>query len=66
METTTQNICLYYTPDEFALLIGTDKRTLSRMSASGEAPKPIKFTSKMLRYSKRGVHEWLDGMEQAA
>ena len=66
METTKQNVCLYYTPDEVAEMVGTDRRTLSRMSATGEAPKPIKFTAKMLRYPKRRVHEWLERMEQAA
>lgn len=66
METTKQNECLYYTPDEVASIIGTDKRTLTRMAVLGEAPKPVKFTPKMIRYSKARVHEWLENMDQAA
>jgi excisionase family DNA binding protein len=51
---------LVLTPAEFAALLGVHPRTLQRMRAAGEGPKPITI-GKTLRYRRRDVERWLEG-----
>lgn len=51
---------LTLTRDETANLLGVHPRTLSRMRASNEGPKPIKIRG-AVRYRRHDVERWLEG-----
>jgi len=48
------------TPAEFADLIGVHTRTVQRMRAAGQGPKPIRVRG-AVRYRRRDVEAWLEG-----
>lgn len=58
MENTRTKLTL--TAAETGVLLGLHPRTLSRMRAEGEGPKPIKIRGS-LRYRRRDVERWLEG-----
>jgi len=48
------------TPAEFAATIGVHVRTVQRMRAAGQGPKPIRVRG-AVRYRRRDVEAWLEG-----
>ena len=51
---------LVLTPAEFADLLGVHPRTVQRMRAAGQGPKPIRVRG-AVRYRRRDAEAWLEG-----
>jgi predicted DNA-binding transcriptional regulator AlpA len=47
------------TARQVAALLAVDARTVFRMSARGELPRPIRFNSKVVRWSEQAVRRWV-------
>ena len=58
-EQSQTNMPLVITPAEFADMLGVHPRTVQRMRAGGQGPKPIRVRG-AVRYRRRDVERWLE------
>lgn len=50
------------TTEEVARYLGVNKKTLDRMRGRGDGPRYLRLTSKIIRYRRADIEEFLDAM----
>jgi excisionase family DNA binding protein len=54
------------TAEDVADMLAISKRTVWRMTASGELPQPVRYNRKLVRWTRCAIDAYLDRLEAEA